>query len=433
MTRALEPGDIIWANRIAKGLPYNHCGVYAGDGKVIHFAAPAGSEINMENAVIHITTIERFQDNCPLKIIDFPENVHCYSGEETVKRALSRIGEKGYNFLTNNCDHFAIWCKTGKHCSYQVETVKNTIRATGSETGEILCNVYDIIESFKSPGYWRNNMAKNVDSGLCKEIVSMLANIGGSAETVITEAVNSCDFHIARPGWVTQDGNKVFWAKLAEDNGWIIEQHKGTKHIRLLNPQRKCEVSIMLEHKISEFFSKLLKIGTEELVINNYFSDLALNKEGEFIVLVGKMGAKFVHTIRIDDQNTRFGLDGTVSHDGGYHVQSFTVNIGAQVNNDLKNFKEYEVSFEGKSIDSSGLKNLIQNSKWFKNDAEMNALVISLLDKNVKSWKYKSSFSKDFKLDFSAAARSIGVGEANLKSAFEKRKGFYTEFTVQFS
>ncbi len=33
------------------------------------------------------------------------------SPEETVKRARSKLGEKGYNLINNNCKHFALWCK----------------------------------------------------------------------------------------------------------------------------------------------------------------------------------------------------------------------------------------------------------------------------------------------------------------------------------
>jgi len=148
----LKPCDIIWANRMARGLPYNHCGVYIGDGKVIHFAAPAGSpEISMKNAVIHETTIEHFQGDCPLKIIDFPKKVRCFSDNETVERAKSRIGEKGYKFLFNNCDHFATWCKTDKHISLQADIVKNIIRASGNEVGKSICDIHDVVESVMSP------------------------------------------------------------------------------------------------------------------------------------------------------------------------------------------------------------------------------------------------------------------------------------------
>ncbi len=44
-----------------------------------------------------------------------------YSPKETVERALSRVGENKYNLLLNNCEHFAIWCKTGVSESYQVK------------------------------------------------------------------------------------------------------------------------------------------------------------------------------------------------------------------------------------------------------------------------------------------------------------------------
>lgn len=44
-----------------------------------------------------------------------------YTPQETVKRARARLGEAIYNVLLNNCEHFAIWCKTWDHVSYQAE------------------------------------------------------------------------------------------------------------------------------------------------------------------------------------------------------------------------------------------------------------------------------------------------------------------------
>jgi hypothetical protein len=153
-TREPKPGDVIWANRMFKGMPYNHCGVYEGGGYVIHFAAPEGSEISQENAVVHRTSLGAFADGCPVKIIEYPEG---YSAEETLHRARSRIGERGYDFLTNNCDHFATECKTGEHRSLQVDNAKKIIRAV-SETvggpvgtaGEIICIIHDMAEDFKT-------------------------------------------------------------------------------------------------------------------------------------------------------------------------------------------------------------------------------------------------------------------------------------------
>jgi hypothetical protein len=149
-TRKPKPGDVIWADRIA----YSHCGIYEGGGYVIHFAAPEGSEISQENAFIHRTRLDNFANGGPVKIVDFPEG---YSSEETLRRARSRIGEKGYNFFTNNCDHFATWCKTGVHHSLQVDDAKNIIRMVGEiaggpvgAAGEIICTVHDVAEDFEA-------------------------------------------------------------------------------------------------------------------------------------------------------------------------------------------------------------------------------------------------------------------------------------------
>ena len=36
---------------------------------------------------------------------------------EVVRRAESRLGERGYNPATNNCEHFARWCDHARHKS----------------------------------------------------------------------------------------------------------------------------------------------------------------------------------------------------------------------------------------------------------------------------------------------------------------------------
>ena len=41
---------------------------------------------------------------------------------------MSRIGEQRYNLLYNNCEHFATWCKTGRHRSEQVDSFLDRAR-----------------------------------------------------------------------------------------------------------------------------------------------------------------------------------------------------------------------------------------------------------------------------------------------------------------
>ena len=143
------PGDVIAASRKA-GL-YEHYAVYIGNQRVIHYAAENGDFSG--RITIHEAPFSEFKgDSQFIYVLDFPDNsghpskrwvctgaayattpvswifdlirktsYHLYSPEETIERAKSRLGEEKYMLPFNNCEHFAIWCKTGVHESYQVE------------------------------------------------------------------------------------------------------------------------------------------------------------------------------------------------------------------------------------------------------------------------------------------------------------------------
>ena len=166
----LEPGDVVGVvrkkipglNIKTLGKVYEHYGVYVGNGKIVHFtSADEGEtdETSMENASVKETSFNEFLDGSkdyfvlhfakgrrvPSKIqartnfnlydvnLTYYEFSDCgemvlYSPEETVKRAYSELGKKGYSLLVNNCEHFAVWCKTGRRESYQVKNIfKNAI------------------------------------------------------------------------------------------------------------------------------------------------------------------------------------------------------------------------------------------------------------------------------------------------------------------
>ena len=53
------------------------------------------------------------------------EHDRCYDPETVVSRAKSKLGERKYRPVTNNCEHFALWCKTGISSSEQVNNVKD--------------------------------------------------------------------------------------------------------------------------------------------------------------------------------------------------------------------------------------------------------------------------------------------------------------------
>ena len=86
-----------------------HHGIDLGDGSVAHY---------LEGREILRSPLDEFKRGLDISIVDhdYPSPIGV-----TLRRAMSRIGEQRYNLLFNNCEHFASWCKTGRHQSGQVE------------------------------------------------------------------------------------------------------------------------------------------------------------------------------------------------------------------------------------------------------------------------------------------------------------------------
>ena len=120
-TRLLIPGDMLRVSRYLRGEHvYDHYAIYVGNDRVIHFAKKSGKLLGSDKAVVHESTIERFLGSATeFSVVRFPEYM-VRSPEEVVKTAYELIGEEGYNLVFNNCEHFAMYCKTGKHASEQV-------------------------------------------------------------------------------------------------------------------------------------------------------------------------------------------------------------------------------------------------------------------------------------------------------------------------
>ncbi|MFM7647668.1 MAG: lecithin retinol acyltransferase family protein [Cyanobium sp.] len=90
---------------------FNHHGIDLGDGTVAHY---------LEGREILRSPLQEFSREQPLTVVAYPEG-SCSSTGVTLRRAMGRLGEQDYNLLFNNCEHFAHWCKTGRHRSTQVE------------------------------------------------------------------------------------------------------------------------------------------------------------------------------------------------------------------------------------------------------------------------------------------------------------------------
>ena len=109
----LKMGDHIYAD-------YGHCfhhGIYCGDDEVIHY-------INGKR--IGKTSLSKFTKKQKIYI---KRHRKSFSQTRVVKRAKRRLGERNYNLIFNNCEHFANWCKKGRSRSSQVkELPKSSVK-----------------------------------------------------------------------------------------------------------------------------------------------------------------------------------------------------------------------------------------------------------------------------------------------------------------
>ncbi|MBW2267205.1 MAG: lecithin retinol acyltransferase family protein [Deltaproteobacteria bacterium] len=141
-------GDHIFVSRF-RGV-YTHHGIDCGDGWVIHYNGPTPL-----HCVVRRATWEEFGGGDPISVRPYaaterphePRGAWEFLGsrqlqrlldactgrllgddvdtsrEAVVARAESRLGEGGFDFLFNNCEHFATWCKTGLSTSRQIESL----------------------------------------------------------------------------------------------------------------------------------------------------------------------------------------------------------------------------------------------------------------------------------------------------------------------
>ncbi|RAX55310.1 hypothetical protein CCY99_01005 [Helicobacter sp. 16-1353] len=93
-------------------IDYTHHGIYIGNNQVIHYSG---------NKIVEQDTLENFLNGNNYRIIEHSNRLDTNS---ILKNATSKLGESKYDFLQNNCEHFAVWCATGKHISKQVNMAK---------------------------------------------------------------------------------------------------------------------------------------------------------------------------------------------------------------------------------------------------------------------------------------------------------------------
>ena len=128
-TDFFKPGDIVVCDRLF----YKHYGIYAGNGRVIHYATKDGDF--GADVKVRETSLAKFAGDGECNVLPSVKGraeSKQFSPKETVRRARSRLGEKAYSLLFNNCEHFALWCKYGTSKSVQVEKAVSTAAVLGA-------------------------------------------------------------------------------------------------------------------------------------------------------------------------------------------------------------------------------------------------------------------------------------------------------------
>ena len=182
-------GDVIYVKRTFLGKKYNHFGIYSGyfskDNRpktdwVIHYTKGDG----MVKGIIDETPLEDFlgesreyysvtlkmkddkiirtneQHHSLASVVGPPPKIDIldlitplfrapmfiyehflkdpvlFSPEETVKRARKEIRKGEYNLVVHNCEHFALWCKTGVYDSQQVQDI---IKGIEDSLFDVIC------------------------------------------------------------------------------------------------------------------------------------------------------------------------------------------------------------------------------------------------------------------------------------------------------
>jgi hypothetical protein len=94
---------------------YSHHGIGIGNSEVVHFAY---SSLAYGWGKIERATLAEFAAGVEIEVVP---GRHKFGSDAIVSRALSHLGREGYNPISNNCEHFALWCVSDRHRSPQAD------------------------------------------------------------------------------------------------------------------------------------------------------------------------------------------------------------------------------------------------------------------------------------------------------------------------
>lgn len=140
-----ETGSLL---RIRRKYGYYHYGIYIGNDQVIHFSGDNSDSVNNSHLVsIRQDHLNNFIRGDNLEYL--PPIYSPFKTKEIISRAEQFKGSKTffdnpYNFVTNNCEHFARYIFYGKKDCTQVKTLARILAiatALGASAGIAIASV----------------------------------------------------------------------------------------------------------------------------------------------------------------------------------------------------------------------------------------------------------------------------------------------------
>lgn len=109
---------------------YHHYGIFVSEEEVIQFGLPDNVSRPADEVAVLATDVYTFLNGGSIEVgvPDKEERRRQRDPETVVSLARSRIGEKGYDILHNNCEHFVNDCAFGEATSSFVQDVRMKLR-----------------------------------------------------------------------------------------------------------------------------------------------------------------------------------------------------------------------------------------------------------------------------------------------------------------
>jgi hypothetical protein len=159
--------------------------------------------------------------------------------------------------------------------------------------------------------------------------------------------------------------------------------------------------------------------------LEHYHKNLALEKDNELIVLLGKMGAKTVRIVETDSQQKSGAFQ------AGVETVAVDTEGSLSLAQRIEQGKELLVVFEGNVIEVDP--NLLKSSLWFANDGQLNAIFESrrFTPNKIQEYTLRNTYTETFDFNFDLAVKYLVV-KADLKAEYktisEKERFFHVEF-----